>query len=127
MATAKTVTYSMPRGDSRTLPISIPAAVYGVGADIFFTMKKTVDADTTDSAAVVKKTLTDANITSVTADTVNYLLILNPADTTGVAPDTYRAEFEYVSADKLTVITYPDPNVGLFNIIITGDVTRRIA
>ena|SRR5882672_3600005 len=124
MAT-KTSTYSMPRGDTRTLSISIPLSIYSTGASIFFTMKKTIDADATDAQAVVKKTLTDANITSTTS-TKNYLMTLTPSDTTNVTPDTYRAEFEYVSADKATVITYPDPHVMLFNIEITGDVGRRI-
>jgi len=124
MAIKKT-TYSMPRGDTRTLPVSIPTSVYSAGASIFFTMKKTIDADVTDANAVVKKTLTDSNITSTTATAVNYLLTLTPADTTNVTPDTYRAEFEYVSADKSDVITYPDPNVSLFYIQITGDVGRR--
>lgn len=124
MAVKKTI-YSMPRGDTRTLPIAVPTSVYTTGASIFFTMKKTIDADVTDAQAVVKKTLTDANITSTTATLVNYLLTLAPADTTNVNPDSYRAEFEYVSADKTVVITYPDPDVSLFFIQITGDVGRR--
>jgi hypothetical protein len=125
VATVKTVTYSMPRGDTRSLPVSVPIGTYSVGASIFFGMKTGIDADITDSSAVLKKTLTDANIQSTTATTVNYLLVLTPADTTNITPATYFAEFEFVSADKSVVISYPDPDVSIFKIKITGDVNRR--
>lgn len=126
MAKIPILIYSMPRGDSRTLPLAVPTSVYTTGASIFFGMKATIDADVTDANAYAKKTLTDADIVSQNANTVNYVLTLNPSDTTGVPPNTYFAELEYVSADKLTVISYPDPDIMIFQIVISGDVNRRI-
>lgn len=122
----RTITYSMPRGDSRSLPIAVPVGTYSAGASIFFALKTVIDADATDSAAVLRKTLTDANITSNDGVNVNYLLSLVPADTTNITPATYFAEFEFVSADKSVVISYPDPALSIFKIQITGEVNRRI-
>lgn len=122
----KTKTYSMPRGDTRSLPIAIPVGTYSAGANIYFAMKLAIDADSTDSAAVLKKVLSDANIVSTDATNVHYILKFVPADTTNVTPATYFAEFEFVSADKSVVITYPDPDLMIFKIKITGDVNRRI-
>lgn len=122
----KTLKYSMPRGDTKTLPVSIPVGTYSVGASIFFALKKTIDANITDSSAVLRKTLTDANITSTDAVNVNYLMIITPSDTTNINPDTYFAEFEFVSADKSNVITYPDRDISEWRFTITGDVNRRI-
>lgn len=121
----KTITYSMPRGDSRSLPLAVPVATYSTGASIFFTLKTVVDNNIDDSQAVLTKTLTDANITSNDGTNVNYLLSLVPSDTNTLTPLTYFAEFEFVNAAKTQVITYPDPSIAQFKIQITGDVTRR--
>ena len=115
----------MPRGDSRSLPLAIPVTTYSLGASIFFTLKTVIDNNIDDSQAVLRKTLTDANITSNDGVNVNYLLVLAPVDTNTLTPTTYFAEFEFVSSDKSVVITYPDPSVEVLKMQITGDVTRR--
>jgi len=115
----------MPRGDSRSLPIAIPVGTYSVGASIFFALKVAVDNILDDSSAVLKKTLTDANITSTDATNVHYLLVLTPSDTNSIAPATYFAELEFVNAAKTVVISYPDPEVNIWQFQITGDVNRR--
>lgn len=121
----KKIVYSMPRGDSRSFPIAIPITTYSAGASIFFALKTTADNVLDDASAVLKKTLTDVNITSTDSVNKNYLLNLTPTDTTGITPATYRAELEFVSADKTIVISYPDPNVTLWEFQITGDINRR--
>lgn len=134
MAKITTVSYSMPRGDSRSLPLAIPLSVYSSGANIFFGLKLIADADVTDSNAYAKKTLTDADITSTTATQVNYLLSLTPSDTTGIPPATYFAELEFVNSIAQSdptlagavVISYPDPSIMLWNFQITADINRRI-
>lgn len=134
MARTTNTTYSMPRGDSRSITIAIPVATYSTGSSIFFALKTAVDNILDDSTAVLKKTLTDANITSNDGTNVNYLLELTPEDTTVITPATYRAEFEFVNAAAQTsptdptgvVISFPDPGTSLFYIEITGDINRRI-
>ena len=134
MAKIQTVLYSMPRGDSRSLPLAIPLSIYSTGANILFGLKLTADADVTDSNAYAKKTLTDANITSTTATQVNYLLNLTPNDTTGIPPGTYFAELEFVNAIAQStpaaagavVISYPDPSIMLWKFQITADINRRL-
>src|ERR1035441_2232518 len=124
---AKIVTYSMPRGDSRSLPFSIPVGTYSVGASIFFALKTAVDNVANDSTAVLKKTLTDANITSNDGVNVNYVLSILPSDTnsfTDAQLATYLAELEFVSLDGLTVITYPDPEQQIWKWTITGEIGR---
>jgi hypothetical protein len=121
----KTLKYSMPRGDSRTLPIAVPLATYSVGASLFFAIKPDVDNDLADATAAFKTELTDADITSTDADNVNYLLTLAPANTNTITPGVYRAEIEFVSADKSVVITFPDPAKQIWEFTITGDINRR--
>lgn len=131
---AKKLSYSMPRGDTRSLPVSIPVGTYTAGSHIYFTIKPIDDVDgaSTDSTAVLIKTLSDADITSTDATNVNYLLTLAPDDTNTITPGVYRAEFEYVDTSTTpdTVITYPDPDRKTGAILlwtITGDVTRRVS
>lgn len=124
-ARIQTVTYSMPRGDSRVLPLAVPVSVYTTGASIFFCLKLVLDDLTTDVNAVVTKTLTDANIVSNDGTNVNYLMTLAPSDTNVIPPNTYFAEFEYVSADKSVVISYPDTSVQVWKFQITRDDNRR--
>lgn len=127
MATIKTVTYSMPAGDTRSLPIAVPISIYSAGSTLLFGMKLVLDTDLTDAAAVVKKTLTDSNITSTTATTVNYLMELGTTDTNTVTPATYFAGFKMVSEDETTtVISYPDPSVSIFKIQITSPTNNRL-
>lgn len=121
----KRLKYSMPRGDSRTLPLAVPVDTYSTGASIFFAIKPQVDDVLDDSSAVLKKTLTDLDITSTDLVNVNYLLVLAPADTNTITPGMYFAEFEFVSADKSTVITFPDPSKSILEWEITGDINRR--
>lgn len=121
----KTIKYSMPRGDSRTLPIAVPVDTYSAGASIFFALKAQVDDDAADSTAVFKTELTDADITSTDADNVNYLLSIAPSDTNSVTPAVYRAEIEFVSSDQSIVITFPDPSKQIWEFTITGDINRR--
>lgn len=121
----KTLSYSMPRGDSRSLPIAVPVGTYSTNMKIFFALKTVVDNITDDSSAVLRKTLTDADITGTDSTNVNYLLQLAPADTNSITPATYLAELEIVSADQSVVITYPDPSVAKWNFQITGEVNRR--
>lgn len=119
----------MPRGDTRTLPIALPIGTWTAGSHLFFTLKPIDDVDgaNTDGTAVVQRTLSDTDIISTNTANKNYLLKFVPADTNAVVPGVYRAEIEYVSADSLTVITYPDPNISTWLFTITGDVTRRVA
>lgn len=126
---AQTLKYSMPRGDTRTLSIALPIATYSTGASLFFTLKPLADVDaaTTDTTAVLQKTLTDANITSTTATNKNYTLTLSPSDTNSITPGVYRAEIEFVNSGATTVLTYPDPSLSTWLFTITGDVTRRTA
>lgn len=124
----KTVEYSFPVGNSKSLPLAVPVGSYSSGCKIFFTMKPAIDALTNDSSAVLEKTLTDANIQSNDGVNVNYLLVINPADTVNVAAGKYYADFKLVSADTLTQINYPDPdpdNGQRFQIILTQGVTNR--
>ena len=121
----KTLKYSMPRGDSRTLPLAVPVGTYSTGASVFFALKSQVDDDSDDSTAVFKTELTDADITSTDAENVHYLLTIAPSDTDSITPAAYRAEFEFVSADKSVVITFPDPAKQILEFTITGDVNRR--
>ncbi len=127
MATIKHLTYSMPRGDSRTLPIALPVDTYAAGASLFFAIKEEVDNVLDDSSAVLLKELTDADITSTDDTDVHYLLVLEPADTNTIDPAQYRAELEYVSADQSVVITFPDPAKAVWDFTITGDINRRIS
>lgn len=122
---AVTKTYSMPRGDSRTLPISLPLDTYSVGATIYFALKRVVDNDLTDSTAVFKTEITDADIQTIDATHVNYIFRIHKEDTNLVTPATYRAELQFVSADKTIVITFPDPALMEWYWEITGDINRR--
>lgn len=123
---AKVIKYSMPRGDTRLLPVALPLGTYTVGASIFFALKTSIDAVVTDDSAVLKKALTDDDIVSVDAINVNYDLLFQPPDTTNITPGVYFAELEFVSADKSVVITYPDPDTAQWKFTITGEVNRRI-
>lgn len=125
MAIIKKIEYSMPRGDSRSFTLKVPIDTYSTGASLFFGMKKTVDDDATDSTAVLKKTLTDSDITATTADYKEYTLSLVPSDTNTITPDNYLAEVEFVSSDGLTVLTYPDPKVAKWVFTISSDINRR--
>lgn len=125
MGVIKNIEYSMPRGDSRSFTIKVPVSVYSTGASLLFGMKKKADDDSSDSAAVLKKTLTDSDITATTADYKEYTLTLTPSDTTGITPDTYLAEVEYVSSDGSTVLTYPDPDIARWKFTISSDINRR--
>lgn len=128
MATrVQTLSYSMPRGDSRSIPLAIPVGTYSAGASIFFALKVAIDDVLNDSSAFLLKKLTDADIVSNDGTNVNYLLQLEPADTNGLTtvPTTFFAEFEFVSADQNTVITYPDESVAILQWTITPDVNRR--
>ena len=127
MARVQKIKYSMPRGDSRSLPVALTADTYSAGASVFFGLKTVVDDDLADSTAVLKKTLTDADIIIHDVDYVHYLLQLLPTDTNTIPPAVYLAEFEFVSADGLTVLTYPDPSIAVWQFTITGDVNRRTA
>lgn len=127
MSAIQTALYSMPAGDTRSLPISIPASIYTTGSTILFGMKLALDSDLTDAKAVVKKTLTDANITSQTALVVNYLMTLGTADTNQVTANTYYAGFKFVSEDETTtVISYPDPSISILKWQITNPVNNRL-
>ena len=121
----KKVKYSMPRGDSRSLPVNLPVASYTVGSKIFFALKTAVDNVVDDSSAVLRKTLTDANIILNDGVNVHYILSLVPADTFNITPATYVAEFEVVNATQQTVLTFPDPATAIMQFTITGDVNRR--
>lgn len=122
----KKIKYSMPRGDSRTLPLAVPLSTYSVGASIFFALKKIIDDDADDSTGFALKKLTDADIVSTDATHKHYVLALGPSDTNLIPPDTYLAELEFVSADKSVVITFPDAAVAVWHFEITGDVNRRV-
>lgn len=115
------------RGDSRTQGFRLPADTYETGASVFFAMKAQIDDDQWDADAAVIKTLGDADIVDQ-ADTtiVRYLLKILPDDTDLVTPGIYLAEFQYVSPDKLTVLTWPNRKVMQWTIEIVGDVNRRI-
>lgn len=125
MAVITNIEYSMPRGDSRSFNVKIPVSVYSTGASLFFGMKQQPDDDSTDSTAVLKKTLTDSDISSTTDDYKIYTLSLAPDDTNSITPGTYLAEVEFVSSDGLTVLTYPEPNVSRWKFTISSDINRR--
>lgn len=118
-------TYSMPRGDTRSLPIRLPLDTYSAGAKIYFALKSAIDNDLTDSTAVFKTEITDADIVDITATDVEYLFKLHKEDTNLVTPAIYRAEFQFVSADKTIVISFPDRAIMELFWEITGDVNRR--
>lgn len=122
---AITKTYSMPRGDSRTLPISLPLDTYSAGAKLYFALKRTVDNVLDDASAVFKTEITDADIISITDTAVNYVFKIKKEDTNLITPGNYRAELQFVSQDKEIVITYPDPEYIEWYWTITGDVNRR--
>lgn len=117
----------MMRGDSRTQGFRLPATTYETGASVFFGMKAQIDNDLWDADAAVLKQLGDADITDQDdATIVRYLLKLMPDDTFDVIPGIYLAEFQFVSVDKLTVLTWPNRKVMQWTIEILGDVNRRI-
>ena len=118
---------SIPRGDSRSYPIQVPALIWSAGSTLFFAMKSIVDDDPLDTEAVVVKSFTDADITAQDADVVQYQMDLVPADTFDLALGSYRAEFQMVSADEQTVVTFPDPGKDVWLFAVTGDVNRRTA
>lgn len=126
---ATKIKYSMPRGDSRSLEVYLPIDDYEADCHLYFTIKPLDDVDSasSDSTAVVSKTLGDSNITATSSTQKTYLLELDPIDTNSVTPGVYRAEIEYVSADASIVLTYPDPDEAKWFFTITGDVTRRTA
>ena len=108
------------------MQVQIPADTYSSGASVFFAMKTQVDDVSDDSSAVLKKTLTDSDIVVQGDDMiVVYSLHFAPADTNAVALGTYLAEIQFVSADKATVITYPDPEVAVWEFTVSGDINRR--
>lgn len=117
----------MPRGDSRSFPLQVPTSSYSVGTKVFFALKSVPDNVLDDSSAVLKKQFGDSNITSNTGGTVTYALALTPSDTNLITPGVYRAEIEIVSADSLTVISYPDPSVAIWNFEISADINRRVS
>lgn len=121
----KKITYSIPRGDSRTLPLQVPVDTYSSGMSIFITAKLEVDNVLDDSTAPLRKTLTDADIDHTDAQYVYYTIRFTPSEMNVIDADTYRFEFELVSADALTVLTYPDPNIAEAYLVVTGDVGRR--
>lgn len=121
----KKINDSLVRGDSASIPLAVPLDSYSVGTKIFFALKANIDNSPGDTTAVVKKTLTDANIDSTDANGKNYVLDFVPADTDTVPLGTYRAEFEVVSADGTFVKTFPDPEFQEWFIEVTGDVNRR--
>lgn len=127
MALIKNIEYSMPRGDSRSFKIKVPVSVYSVGASLFFGMKAKADDDSTDSTAVLKKTLTDSDITSSDETYKYYTLTLDPSDTNSITPGVYLAEVEFVSSDASTILTYPDPDIARWKFTISSDINRRIS
>lgn len=94
--------WEMVKGDYKTKPIVAPAGVYTSGGKLMFAAKTNYDLDTSDAAAVVKKTLTDTDITETkpNGDKV-FLLKIEPSDTDGVSitePTEYIGEIQYVNA-----------------------------
>lgn len=121
----KKLEWPFTRGDSKIYPVSLPASVYSAGASLFFAVKTAIDDDPLDTEAVVRKELTDANITESGLQVVKWRLAFAPADTTNLVPADYLAEFQFVSADKNTVLTFPDPNRAVCVFALAGDVNRR--
>lgn len=125
MGQVKKIGSSITRGNSKSYPLSLPASVYSTGASLFFAMKAAVDDDPLDTEAVVRKTLTDADIAVQNDKVVTWMFALVPADTDEVDPGDYLAEFKFVSADKATRLTFPDPDQAVWIFTVKAGVNRR--
>lgn len=114
-----------PRGDSGTIPFEVPKTIWTAGCSIFFAVKPRIEDDRLDQTAVIRRTLTDADIIAQDADKVTYVVVLAPGDTNTLDLGKYVAEFQYVSADKQTVLSYPHPSLATLEFELAGDVNRR--
>lgn len=116
---------AMARGDSASIPFTVPTTIWTAGCSIFFAVKPRIDDDRLDQTAVIRRTLTDADIVSQDADNVEYAVAFAPSDTNTLDLGVYLAEFQYVSADKATVLSYPHPSIATLEFELKGDVNRR--
>lgn len=111
------------RGDSDSWTLSVPLTIWSAGGSFFFAVKAKADidpVDATDTTAVIKKEFDDTYITSTTATDKVYTLTLLPSETRSATPGKYLAEFEWVSADTLTIKTFTQ-----FKYQIKGDINQR--
>lgn len=74
----------LKRGDTAKHFLQIPIAAYEDGMDVYFMAKPSPDDDLNDSAALISKHLTDADIISRDKDKVKYQLRFEADDTRDV-------------------------------------------
>lgn len=123
--TVKKIESSITRGDDETRILAVPADLYSSGATVFFTMKAAIDDDQIDESAVLQIDLNDDDIVEIGARVVKYALVLTPDDTNDLPLGECVADFQFVSADGLTVRSFPSPKLAVWLITVEGDVTRR--
>lgn len=127
MRKPRTIVTPITRGDDYRFTVSVSRLVYTEGGSLFFAVKRYLDDDDTDGAAVLKQELTDADITDDTdPDVVFYELAISADETGDLAPMTYHAEMQWVSADQQRVMTFPAPEIAQWWIAVGADVNRRI-
>lgn len=106
------------RGDAKTYPAKVPTSIWTAGGKLMFAVKAAVDNVSDDTSAIIKKTLTDADITASDSKYKIYTLVLTSTDT-DKNPGDYTGEFQYVDASG-NATTYQQ-----FTFRIAGDINRR--
>ena len=108
------------RGDDASINFTYKdadaAAIDITGYTLFLTAKPTIDADSTDAAAVISK-----DVTSHSSPTDGESVITLTDTETTQTPGRYLADIQ-VKDDSGNIVTS-----SLFNLVIKPDVTRRIA
>lgn len=117
------VTWAFKRGDEKSKTVWVSASLYAVGGKLFFAAKPQIDSDSTDSSAIINKTLTDDDIVETNgAGDKGFRLLILGSDTKDLQmtdPTTYNAEFQYVTPSGAPV-SFPDDNT--FFLKITPDI-----
>lgn len=121
------------KGDDNIHYFRMSEAVFVPGGTLWFAAKPAVDNDGADSAAVINKSFTDANIVDNTHEQyvegyATYELVFLPGDITSITYANgeklkkYIGEFQLVSALN-TVKSFPDDS-NFIEVIIHADVKR---
>lgn len=127
---AKQITMEFKKGDRRVHYFKLPIADYSTGGTLFFAAKPAVDNDTTDAAAVINKSFTDAVVT-LDATHATWTLEFLPADivsvnfTNGETKKKYKGEFQFVPTSGYPV-TFPDDD-SYIEVTIYADIKRAVA
>ena len=117
----------LKRGDTAKHFLQIPIAAYEDGMDIYFMAKPSPDDDLNDSAALISKHLTDADIISRDKDKVKYQLRFEADDTRDVkvGDESFvilQGEFELRTKDG-NVFTFPGGNK-FIQVMVNADIRR---